>query len=112
MTLHHTGSAGSPTLCVVWRVCVERETLSNNTEYQERLTEGMDTRELVKKNYYKTSDSYSNRFVWSDRYTTLNTTVHTLPHTQETQSLTGGSERWRTHTLNDVLHHCTSAGTQ
>ena len=59
--LLHTVQDTSGQWCVE-RV-MERETLSNNTEYQERLREGR-IKGVSKENYYKT-DSYSNRLVWS-----------------------------------------------
>ena len=42
----------------------ERDT-DQQHRVQERLREGRIKR-ISKENYYKTSDSYSNRFVWSD----------------------------------------------
>ena len=78
--LLHTVQDTSGQWCVE-RV-MERETLSNNTEYQERLREGRikgllgdrarpgetDMMEELMTGWYQTrrADSYSNRLVWSD----------------------------------------------
>ena len=61
--LLHTVQDTSGQWCVE-RV-MERETLSNNTEYQERLREGR-IKGISKEELLQDIGHYSNRFVWSD----------------------------------------------